>query len=125
MNVSRTANGLQTFSNGFNNFMLGLKLKVNQQKSFIMSCGPRHTKSKNVFIGSSPIENVLTFNYLSILLDTNGRWDRLMTQTAQKMEVDGDAIFRFTKQLGQKPIQEMLQLYKSKCLFVDTYWAGF
>lgn len=83
-------------------------------KAFIMVVGDDSKKWVKFLIGTRRIERVENFMHLGVLFDSRLNWKDMVLNRANRMEKSIATLFRFSKKLGSKPIQEMVKLYLAK-----------
>lgn len=115
-------NGLQCLIEHFALYMSDLQL--NLKKTFVMTCRSNRLKNRQHHVGGAAINRVSTFSYLGSIFNRSGTWNTHIESCNLKCLRTTERIFRFSSKIGNKPIREILALYRSKCVTGVCYGAA-
>lgn len=121
--MARTQQGLQRAVTSFVNYMNEKGLMVNIKKTYTMSCSKK-SKPCNIYIDGNKIDSTNTFSYLGINFKSKGSWAPATRSRKLALQRAIGALMNFSKKLGGRPVHELLDIYKSKCISTATYGAG-
>ncbi|KAJ1175036.1 hypothetical protein NDU88_000327, partial [Pleurodeles waltl] len=67
---------------------------------------------------------VKDFCYLGLYLSSTLSWKFHLNFKLQQLIRNVEAIFRFARRLGHRPVHQILTLYNSKCVSAAIYGGG-
>lgn len=108
----------------FATFKQSRGLEVNTLKTFIMKCCKNSAKCRDILINNTKVECINRIPYFGIHFDHRGTWSFAVLARNLLFSKPTGALVNFARRLGRRPVPELIQIYKAKCITTAMYGAG-
>lgn len=117
--ISRTGNGLQLLIDGFTTYMEDKDMKINLKKTFTMTCRKGRPKRKTHYLKGIALAASESFTYLGVNFSSSDQMGTDVEAAKLKCIRSSEALCSFASKIGNKPIRELLAIYKGNVYLVS------